>query len=141
MMQYEDSAKFLFSIAKRARKYFLGVTTISQDVADMLSSEFGRAVVSNSSIQLLLRQSPTTIDQIQEVFHLTDGEKFLLLESDVGEGIFFAGLKHVAVKVVASYSEDQIITSDPKQLLEIEQAQREFARQDDQEGLTSGGGG
>ncbi len=129
MMQYEDSARFLFSIAKRARKYYLGVTTISQDVADFLSSEFGRAVVSNSSMQTLLRQSPTTIDQIQEVFHLTDGEKFLLLESDVGEGIFFAGLKHVAIKVVASYSEDQIITSDPRQILEIEQAKKEFAAQ------------
>ncbi len=129
MMQYEDSARFLFSIAKRARKYFLGVTTISQDVADFLGSNFGRAVVSNSSMQLLLRQSPTTIDQIQEVFHLTDGEKFLLLESDVGEGIFFAGLKHVALKVVASYSEDQIITSDPRQILEIEKAKRDFASQ------------
>lgn len=129
MMQYEDSARFLFSMAKRARKYYLGVTTISQDVADFLSSEFGRAVVSNSSMQTLLRQSPTTIDQIQEVFHLTDGEKFLLLESDVGEGIFFAGLKHVAIKVVASYSEDQIITSDPRQILEIEQAKKEFAAQ------------
>ncbi|MDP2587252.1 MAG: ATP-binding protein, partial [bacterium] len=137
MMQYEDSAKFLFSIAKRARKYYLGVTTISQDVADMLASDYGRAVVSNSSIQTLLRQSPSTIDQIQEVFHLTDGEKFLLLESDVGEGIFFAGLKHVAIKVVASYSEDQIITSDPKQILEIEKAKREYAAQ---EGDLSGQG-
>ena len=122
MMQFEDSARFLFSIAKRARKYYLGVTTISQDVADMLGSEYGRAVVSNSSMQMLLRQSPTTIDQIQDVFHLTDGEKFLLLESEVGEGIFFAGLKHVAIKVVASFSEDQIITTDPKQLLELEKA-------------------
>jgi conjugal transfer ATP-binding protein TraC len=136
MMQYDDSARFLFSIAKRARKYYLGVTTISQDVADFLSSEYGRAVVSNSSIQMLLRQSPTTIDQIQEVFHLTDGEKFLLLESDVGEGIFFAGLKHVAIKVVASYSEDQIITSDPRQILEIEQAKRDFAAQ---QGIGQGG--
>ncbi|MFO0705061.1 MAG: ATP-binding protein [Candidatus Andersenbacteria bacterium] len=134
MMQYEDSARFLFSIAKRARKYYLGVTTISQDVADMLASDFGRAVVSNSSIQMLLRQSPSTIDQIQEVFHLTDGEKFLLLESDVGEGIFFAGLKHVAIKVVASYSEDQIITSDPKQILEIEKAKRDFAAEEEQGG-------
>ncbi len=129
MMQYEDSARFLFGVAKRARKYFLGVTVISQDVADFLGSNYGRAVISNSSMQLLLRQSPTTIDQIQEVFHLTDGEKFLLLESNVGEGIFFAGLKHVAIKVVASYSEDQIITSDPKQLLEIEKAKKDFAAQ------------
>jgi len=134
MMQYEDSARFLFGIAKRARKYYLGVTTISQDVADFLGSDYGRAVVSNSSIQLLLRQSPTTIDSIQEVFHLTDGEKFLLLESDVGEGIFFAGLKHVAIKVVASYSEDQIITSDPRQILEIEQSKQKFAAEQNGQG-------
>lgn len=127
MMQNDDSARFLFGMAKRARKYFLGVTTISQDVSDFLASRYGRAVVSNSSLQLLLKQSPSTIDLIQEVFHLTDEEKFLLLESDVGEGIFFAGLKHVAIHVVASYSEDQIITSDPRQLLQIEDAKREFA--------------
>ncbi|MFC1632617.1 VirB4-like conjugal transfer ATPase, CD1110 family [Patescibacteria group bacterium] len=127
MMQNDDSARFLFGMAKRARKYFLGVTTISQDVSDFLASRYGRAVVSNSSLQLLLKQSPSTVDLIQEVFHLTDEEKFLLLESDVGEGIFFAGLKHAAIHIVASYSEDQIITSDPRQLLQIEDAKREFA--------------
>jgi conjugal transfer ATP-binding protein TraC len=127
MMQYEDSAKFLFGLAKRARKYYLGVTTISQDVADFLRSDYGKAIVTNSSLQLLLKQSPAAIDMIADTFHLTDGEKYLLLESDVGEGIFFAGQKHVAIKVQASYTEDQIITSDPKQLLEIEQAKQEFA--------------
>lgn len=129
MMQYEDSAKFLFGLAKRARKYYLGVTTISQDVADFLHSDYGKAIVTNSSLQILLKQSPAAIDLIADTFHLTDGEKYLLLESDVGEGIFFAGLKHVAIKVVASYTEDQIITSDPRQLLEIQQAKQEFAEE------------
>lgn len=133
MMQYEDSAKFLFGLAKRARKYYLGVTTISQDVADFLHSDYGKAIVTNSSIQILLKQSPAAIDLIADTFHLTDGEKYLLLESDVGEGIFFAGLKHVAIKVVASYTEDQIITSDPRQLLEIQQAKQEFAQEQEKQ--------
>ncbi len=127
MMQYEDSAKFLFGLAKRARKYYLGVSTISQDVADFLHSDYGKAIVTNSSLQMLLKQSPAAIDLIADTFHLTDGEKYLLLESDVGEGIFFAGQKHVAIKIQASYTEDQIITSDPRQILEIEQAKQEFA--------------
>lgn len=127
MMQYPDSAKFLFGIAKRSRKYYLGVTTISQDVADFLNSEYGKAVVTNSSMQLLLKQAPASIGIIVDTFNLTEGEKFLLLESDVGEGIFFAGLKHVAIKVVASYTEDQIITTDPRQLIEIEEAKKDFA--------------
>jgi len=127
MMQYPDSAKFLFGLAKRARKYYLGVTTISQDVADFLNSEHGKAIVTNSSMQLLLKQSPASIDLVADTFNLTEGEKYLLLESDVGEGIFFAGLKHVAIKVVASYTEDQIITTDPRRLLEIEEAKKEFA--------------
>lgn len=118
MMQYPDSAKYLYSLAKRARKYFLGLTIISQDVEDFLNNDQGRAILNNSSMQILLKQSPAAIDKIAEVFNLTDGEKFLLLESDVGEGLFFAGSSHVAIKVVASYAEDQIITTDPKQLLE-----------------------
>jgi conjugal transfer ATP-binding protein TraC len=128
MMQHEESARFLFSIAKRARKYYLGVTTITQDITDFLGSKFGKPIVTNSSLQLLLRQSPAAIDLLAEVFYLTDHEKFRLLESDVGEGIFFAGLKHVAIKVVASYAEDQIITSDPQQVLAIEAAKREMTR-------------
>lgn len=128
MMQYEESAKFLFSMAKRARKYYLGVTTITQDISDFLGSKYGKPVVTNSSIQLLLRQSPAAIDLLAQVFYLTDHEKFRLLESDVGEGIFFAGLKHVAIKVVASYAEDQIITSDPQQVLAIEAAKKEMMR-------------
>jgi len=117
MMQYDDSAKFLHGLVKRARKYYLGVTVISQDVEDFLSSRYGKAVVANSSLQLLMKQSTSSIDIVAETFGLTEGEKYLLLESDIGEGLFFAGLNHVAIKVVASYAEDQIITTDPKQLL------------------------
>ena len=117
MMQYEDSAKFLHGLAKRARKYYLGLTIISQDVEDFLSSRYGKAIVSNSSMQVLLKQSNASIDIIAETFGLTEGEKYLLLESDVGEGLFFAGLNHVAIKVIASYSEDQGITTNPEQLL------------------------
>ncbi len=126
MMQYEDAASFMFGIAKRCRKYYTGLTTITQDVNDFMGSRYGKPIVTNSSMQLLLRQSPASIDILVETFYLTDQEKFLLLESSVGEGIFFAGLKHAAVKVVSSYTEDQVITSDPKQLLEIEQAKKEF---------------
>ncbi|MEK9155827.1 MAG: DUF87 domain-containing protein [Patescibacteria group bacterium] len=117
MMQFEDSAKFLHGLAKRGRKYYLGLTIISQDVEDFLGSRYGKAVVANSSMQILMKQSTASIDVVADVFNLTEGEKYLLLESDVGEGLFFAGLNHVAVKVVASYAEDQIITTDPKQLL------------------------
>lgn len=126
MMQNEDAAAFLFGIAKRCRKYYTGLTTITQDIGDFAASRYGKPIITNSSIQFLLRQSPSSIDLVAETFYLTDHEKFLLLESNVGEGIFFAGSKHAAIKVIASYSEDQIITSDPRQLLEIEQAKADF---------------
>ena len=126
MMQHEDAASFLFGIAKRCRKYYTGLTTITQDIGDFASSRYGKPIITNSSMQLLLRQSPSSIDLVAETFYLTDHEKFLLLESNVGEGIFFAGAKHAAIKVIASYSEDQIITSDPRQLMEIEEAKRDF---------------
>lgn len=126
LMQHEDSARFLFGIAKRARKYYLGLTTITQDVADFLASPYGKPIVTNSSIQMLLKQSPAAINVIAETFFLTEGEKYLLLESEVGEGIFFAGLKHAAIKIYASYVEDQIITTDPKQLLEIQESQEKL---------------
>ena len=129
LMQYEDSAKFIYALVKRCRKYYLGVTTITQDVNDFLRSPYGQAIVNNSALQLLLKQAPAAIELIQKTFHLTDGEKYLLLESGVGEGIFFAGAKHVAIKVVASYTEDQLVTTNPKQLLEIEQAKKEFDEQ------------
>jgi type IV secretory pathway VirB4 component len=127
MLKSEDTAAFLHSVAKRGRKYYLGLATITQDVDDFLRSPFGVPMITNSSIQVLMKQSPTSIDTLQSVFNLTDEEKFLLLESGVGEGIFFAGLKHVAIKVIASYTEDQIITSDPSQLLQIQQARAELS--------------
>lgn len=129
LMQHEDSAKFIFALVKRARKYYLGVTTITQDVGDFLLNPYGKAIVTNSALQLLLKQSPAAVDVIAKTFMLTEGEKYLLLESAVGEGIFFAGQKHAAIKVVASYTEDQIVTTDPRQLLEIEAAKKEFEKQ------------
>lgn len=129
MMKSEDTASFLLSLAKRGRKYFLGLATITQDVDDFLKSPYGMPIITNSSIQILLKQSPTSIDKLQQTFNLTDEEKYLLLESDVGEGIFFAGLKHVAIKIIASYTEDQIITSDPSQILAIKKAKSELTSQ------------
>jgi len=119
MMKYRDSASFLFGLVKRCRKYYLGVTTITQDVDDFLKSEYGKPIITNSSIQLLLKQSPTSIESVVKAFDLTEGEKTFLLESGVGEGLFFAGLKHIAIKIIASYTEDQIITTNPEQMLEI----------------------
>lgn len=135
MMKSEDTASFLMGLVKRGRKYFLGVATITQDVGDFLKSPYGIPIITNSSIQILLKQSPTTIDELQKTFNLTDEEKYLLLESDVGEGIFFAGLKHVAIKNIASYTEDQIITSDPSQVLAIKKAKQD-AQEDRIENLT-----
>jgi len=133
LMQHEDSARFVFALAKRCRKYYLGLTTITQDVNDFLNSQYGKAILTNSSLQLLLKQSPAAIDLVQKTFMLTEGEKYLLLESAPGEGIFFAGQKHVAIKIVASYSEDQLITTDPRQLLEIEAAKKEFAAEQEKQ--------
>ena len=124
MMKSPETASFLHGIAKRGRKYYLGLATITQDVDDFLKSPYGLPMLTNSSIQLLLKQSPTSIDAVQKTFNLSDEEKYLLLESDVGEGIFFAGLKHVAIKIDASYTEDQIITSDPSQLLAIKRSKQ-----------------
>ncbi len=127
IMKYEAGASFLFSIAKRCRKYFLGLTTISQDVNDFMASPYGKPIVTNSSIQILLKQSSAAIDLVKQTFNLTDAEKYFLLEARVGHGLFFAGTSHVAMRVLASYAEDQVITSDPRQLLEIEQAKKEIA--------------
>ncbi len=129
LMQHEDSARFIYALVKRCRKYYLGVTTITQDVNDFLRSQYGQAIVTNSALQLLMRQSPAAIDLVQKVFLLTDSEKYLLLESAIGEGIFFAGNKHAAIRVVASYTEDQLVTTNPQQLLEIEKAKKEFAEE------------
>ena len=117
MLKYEDSASFLFSMVKRARKYYLGVSTITQDVEDFLRSPYGRPIITNSSIQLLLKQAPATIDIVGKSFGLTEAEKNLLLSAEVGTGLFFAGARHVAIQIIASYFEDRVITTDPQQLL------------------------
>jgi type IV secretory pathway VirB4 component len=126
MMKSDDTASFLYGLAKRCRKYYLGLSTITQDVEDFLRSPYGVPIITNSSIQLLLKQSPSSIDVVQKTFNLTEEEKYLLLESDVGEGIFFAGLKHVAIKIKASYTEDQIITSNPQEILAIKKAKADL---------------
>ncbi len=117
LMQYADTAQYLYSLAKRARKYYLGLTTITQDVQDFLGSDYGKAIVTNSSIQILLKQHPAAIDQVSEVFYLSEGEKQLLLGADIGEGIFFAGQNHVAIRVIASPDEHKLITSSPEDII------------------------
>lgn len=127
LMKYPDSATFLYSMAKRARKYYLGVTTVTQDVEDFLSSDYGKAIVTNSSIQILMKQSAAAIDKIAEVFYLSEGEKHLLLSSDIGEGLFFAGSNHVAIKVQASPEEHLLITSNPAELAKMGAEAKELA--------------
>ncbi len=130
LMQTEDGASFLYGMAKRGRKYWLGVTTITQDVGDFMKSSYGQPIITNSSLQILLKQSPATIDIVQKAFNLTEEEKYLLLESEVGEGVFFAGQKHVAIKIVASYAEDQIITTSPEELIKIAKAKKELGEKE-----------
>ena len=120
MMKYPESAQFVYSIAKRARKYYLGLTTISQDIDEFISSPYGRAIINNTSLSLLMKQHPSTLNSIGNVFNLTEAEKLYMLNCQVGEGLFFAGLNHVAVKVVASQEEDELITTNPQQLEEME---------------------
>ncbi len=122
IMKNEDGASFLYGICKRGRKYWLGVTTISQDVNDFMKSSYGQPIITNSALQILMKQSPATIDIVKKTFNLTDQEKYLLLEAEVGEGIFFAGQKHVATRSIASYTEDQIITTSPEEVLKIKKA-------------------
>lgn len=117
MMKNEDSATFMFGLVKRARKYYLGVTTITQDVEDFLRSPFGRPIVTNASIQLLLKQAPATIDIVGKAFSLTEVEKELLVSAEVGTGLFFAGKKHVAIQIIPSFFENQLITTNPGELL------------------------
>lgn len=117
MMRYPDSAQFLWSVVKRARKYFLGLTTITQDVEDFLAQDIGKAIVTNSALQLLLKQSPAAIDKVSEVFYLSQGEKQLLLAANVGEGIFFAGPHHAPIRVVASEEEHKLITTKPQETI------------------------
>ncbi len=123
LMQYEDSARFLYGLVKRARKYYLGITTITQDVEDFVASNYGKPIITNSSMQLLLKQSTSAIDKLTEIFNLTEGEKYLLLNANVGQGLFFAGLKHVAIQIIASYNEDKIITTNPEEMISKREAQ------------------
>ncbi len=126
MMQSEEGASFLFGLVKRSRKYGLGVTTITQDVADFMKSEFGQPIITNSALRFLLKQSSAVIGMVQETFNLTDEEKYILLEGEVGEGIFFAGKKHIAIKILASYAEDQIITSTPEEIKKIKDRKKSY---------------
>jgi len=118
LMQSADGASFLFGLVKRGRKYWLGVTTITQDVADFMKSDYGKAIITNSSLQFLMKQSTADIDLIQKTFTLTEQEKYLLIEAAVGEGLFFAGRKHVYLSVVASQTENQIVTTNPQEILQ-----------------------
>ncbi|HOZ81193.1 MAG TPA: ATP-binding protein, partial [Candidatus Woesebacteria bacterium] len=129
LMQHEDSASFLRGIVKRGRKYYLGVTTITQDVDDFLATPYGKEIVTNSSIQILLKQHSAAIDQVGQVFYLSEGEKQLLLSADKGEGIFFAGQNHVAIKVVASEDEHRLITSNPEEVMKIKQQKLKLAEE------------
>ncbi len=128
LLAHKESASFLYSLIKRARKYYLGVSFISQDIEDTLRSPYGKPIITNSSLALLLKQSPANIQLLGEAFNLTEREKAILLQAAVGTGLFFAGDKHVAIQVLASYAEDQIITSNPAQLLQIQQAKKNFPK-------------
>jgi len=129
MMQTEDGASFLYGITKRGRKYWLGVTTITQDINDFMKSDYGKPIITNSALRLLMKQSTATAETVKKTFTLSDWEKELLVGSQVGEGIFFAGQKHVAIKVVASYSEDQFITTAPEEVAKIREAKKALKKE------------
>ncbi len=120
-MKHQDSASFIHSMVKRARKYYLGITTITQDVEDFLSNDYGKAIVTNASIQFLMKQSTASLDILTQTFHLSEGERRLLMACDVGEGIFFAGQNHVALRVVSSDEEHAVITTNPEEILQAKQ--------------------
>lgn len=124
LMKYDDSANFLFSLAKRARKYYLGLTTITQDVEDFMGSKMGRAIVANSSMQLLLKQSSSAVDVLSDVFKLTEEEKKRLANFPVGQGLFFAGQNHVHIQIIASETEQSLITTNPRQMQVMQQQQQ-----------------
>lgn len=121
LMKYEDSANFMFSLAKRARKYNLGITTISQDVEDFMGSRMGRAIVANASMQLLLKQSTSAVDMLADVFKLTEEERKRLTQFPVGQGLFFAGQNHVHIQIIASSTETSLITTNPNQVQQLQQ--------------------
>jgi len=120
LMQHDDSARFLYGLVKRARKYYLGVTTITQDVEDFVHNPFGKPIITNSSMQILLKQAPAALEMLQKIFNLTEGEKYMLLNSGIGQGLFFAGNKHVAIQIIGSYGEDKLVTTNPEELLKAE---------------------
>lgn len=147
MMQHEDSAKFLYGLVKRARKYYLGVTTITQDVEDFMKSSYGKPIITNSSLQLLLKQAPAAIEILAQMFNLTEGERYVLLNSGVGQGLFFAGNKHVAIQIIASFIEDQIVTTNPEEILKARVDDAAFKTEGDEkkveikeEKVSEGGG-
>lgn len=129
LMQHEDSARFMYGLIKRARKYYLGVTTITQDVEDFVNSPYGKPIITNASFNVLLKQSPTAVDNLQKLFYLTDGEKYMLLNSDIGQGLFFVGNRHVAIQILASPHEEMVITTKPEEIaarrkeMKLEQAE------------------
>ncbi len=130
LMQYEDSAQFLYGLIKRARKYYLGVTTITQDIDDFINSPYGKPIIANTSLQLLLKQSAASVDNLAKLFYLTDGEKYLLMSSGVGQGVLFAGNAHVAVQVVASPGEHAIITTKPEEVMLKRKREQELAAEE-----------
>lgn len=128
LTQTEDGASFLYGIVKRGRKYWLGVTTITQDINDFMKSDYGKPIITNSALRLLMKQSTATADMVKKTFNLSTWEKELLIGASVGEGIFFAGEKHVAIRVMASYSEDQFITTAPEEVLKIREAKKRLEK-------------
>ncbi len=132
LLQHDDSARFLYGLIKRARKYYLGITTITQDIEDFVNSPYGKPIITNAALQILLKQSASAVDNLQKLFYLTDGEKFLLLSSEVGQGLFFAGNKHVAIQIVASPEEQRIITTKPEEVLAMRAGRKAKISSDDQ---------
>lgn len=128
IMKYKDSASFVYGVAKRARKYFLALTTATQDVFDFLSTDYGKAVLSNSSLQILLKQSTSEIDLVSQIFYLSEGEKEMLLSAGIGEGLFFAGQSHVGIKVLAAPFEHEVITSNPEEILKKAQTPQDSSQ-------------
>ena len=126
LLRHEDSAAFIHGLIKRARKYYLGVTTITQDVEDFLGTDMGKTVITNSAMQLLMKQAPSAIPKLTEVFKLTEGEQYSILNATQGQGIFFADRKHVAIQVIASYNEHRVITTNPEEILEQRKEQEDF---------------
>jgi hypothetical protein len=140
LMQHDDSARFLYGLVKRARKYYLGVTTITQDVEDFVQNKYGKPIITNSSLQLLLKQAPAALEMLQKIFNLTEGEKYMLLNSGIGQGLFFAGTKHVAIQIIASYGEDKLVTTNPEEILQAEAEFAEYTGEEETPAPSKGGG-